>query len=382
VRRTLRIGIVRGLLLVTGFLPVSTAGNAQAAGLNDKAAGELQEAKRLYKSGRYEEAAEIFSRLSASYPEFPVFARNAGACYYYLQRPEPAISNLRDYLLSQRRVSPEDRAEVEGWIAEMEKLRDQNAPLGVPAKSVATGPVPSAGSADPGHLPNPPRSQGSGTTFQGNSTVQSYGYDTSMPPTAALDPRAAPTGQATQAADSGKAPSATFPPQVYGGPAGAPAVAAPPPGGYSYSQGYPPTAPGQSPYVGPLPASPQYPSPVQGSPGVAINAENSQENRATSSNGTAWLVGGLGVAVLATGSVFTYLSQSAFSDTVKQYNASKESSGKTYADVAGVCYGVGAAGVATAAILAIMNQHRTSSSVALAPVVRPDTVGAVVHYSY
>jgi hypothetical protein len=121
---------------------------------------------------------------------------------------------------------------------------------------------------------------------------------------------------------------------------------------------------------------------VQGSPGVAINAKNSQESRATSSNGTAWLVGGLGVAVLATGAVFTYLSQSAFSDTVKQYNANRESSGKTYAEVAGVCYGVGAAGVATAAILAIMNQHRTSSSVALAPVVRPDTVGAVVHYSY
>jgi hypothetical protein len=86
--------------------------------------------------------------------------------------------------------------------------------------------------------------------------------------------------------------------------------------------------------------------------------------------------------VLVTGGIFTYLSQSAFSDTVKQYDSSKESSGKTYADLAGVCYGLGAAGVVTAAIMMVMKEHHSSGSIALAPVVRPDAVGAVIHYTY
>ena len=125
---TSKLLIVRVLLLSFAVLPAWSAGPALAAGLDNKAASDLQEAKRLYKSGKYEEAADIFSQLSAAHPDFPVFARNAGACYYYLQRPEPALSNLRDYLLSQKRIAPEDRTEVEGWISEMEKLRDQNAP--------------------------------------------------------------------------------------------------------------------------------------------------------------------------------------------------------------------------------------------------------------
>ncbi len=86
--------------------------------------------------------------------------------------------------------------------------------------------------------------------------------------------------------------------------------------------------------------------------------------------------------MLVTGGVFTYLSQSAFSDTVKQYNSGKESSGKTYADVAGICYGLGAAGVVTAAIMMVMKEHHTSSSVVLAPVVRSDAMGAVINYTY
>jgi hypothetical protein len=52
---TSRLLIVRVLLLSFAALPAWSAGRALAAGLDDKAAGELQEAKRLYKSGRYED---------------------------------------------------------------------------------------------------------------------------------------------------------------------------------------------------------------------------------------------------------------------------------------------------------------------------------------
>jgi hypothetical protein len=335
--------MVRGLLLFVAALPTWSTGRALAAGLDDKAAGELQEAKRLYKTGKYEQAAEVFSHLSAAHPDFPVFARNAGACYYYLQRAEPALSNLRDYLLTQKRITAEDRKEVEGWISEMEKLRDQNAPIPSP-----TG-IPAPAQTSPG--------------------ASGYGYGPGYP----SGPAPAQTG----------IPTPGVPPQGYPVPAG-PQPASPLPGVYGYGQGYPPASePGQQPYPS-QPANPSsstYPGQSQSAPVADVGVEGATQTQATNNN-TAWLVGGLGVAVLVTGGVFTYLSQSAFSDTVKQYNSSKESSGKTYADLAGVCYGLGAAAVVTAAIMMVMKEHHSSSSIALAPVVRPDAVGAVLHYTY
>jgi len=64
-----------------------------------------------------------------------VFTRNLGACYYYLHRPDPALSNLREYLKRKADITAEDRAEVEGWIAEMEKLQKQ------PAAATSAEPV-------------------------------------------------------------------------------------------------------------------------------------------------------------------------------------------------------------------------------------------------
>jgi len=39
----------------------------------------------------------------------PVFVRNLGACYYYLRRPDPAMSNLREYLHKKKDIAPDDR---------------------------------------------------------------------------------------------------------------------------------------------------------------------------------------------------------------------------------------------------------------------------------
>jgi hypothetical protein len=61
---TLKIMIVRVLLLFLAALPTWSSGHALAAGLDDQAAGDLQKAKRLYKSGKYEEAADLFSQLN------------------------------------------------------------------------------------------------------------------------------------------------------------------------------------------------------------------------------------------------------------------------------------------------------------------------------
>lgn len=86
-----------------------------------------------------------------------MLTRNLGACYYYLHRAEPALSNLREYLRREQGITVDDRSEVENWIAEMEKLRSQQAqtpapaapvappagaPLPIPAEAVAPVPAP------------------------------------------------------------------------------------------------------------------------------------------------------------------------------------------------------------------------------------------------
>ena len=148
-RVSLGITIVSALCL---SMPMSE-GSAQAAGLSAKDTAKAKEARQLYKAGQYEEAANIFLRLSSDYPDMLVLTRNLGACYYYLHRPEPALSNLREYLQRQQNITPEDRREVEGWIAEMEKLRSQmSAPPSTPS---VVAPVPPPPVVTPSPSPAP-----------------------------------------------------------------------------------------------------------------------------------------------------------------------------------------------------------------------------------
>jgi hypothetical protein len=118
-------------------------GFAVAADLDDKGEAQAKEATRLYKQGQYEEAAKLFAQLSVEHPDMPIFERNVGACFYYLKKPEPALSNLRNYLNHKKDIAPDDKAVVDRWIEEMEKLRAQStaAPVApVPAAARPAGP--------------------------------------------------------------------------------------------------------------------------------------------------------------------------------------------------------------------------------------------------
>jgi tetratricopeptide (TPR) repeat protein len=147
-RLSLGIAIGSALCLSVPFCE----GSALAAGLTAKETAKAKQAKQLYKEGQYEQAAKLFSSLSSDHPEMLVFTRNLGACYYYLRRPEPALSNLREYLRRERDITPEDRSEVEGWMAEMEKLRSHlHAPTAAPV-----APEPAMGATPPPYAPAPP----------------------------------------------------------------------------------------------------------------------------------------------------------------------------------------------------------------------------------
>ncbi len=141
----LLLGIALGSALLLSF-PIRE-GRALAAALATKDSAKAKQAQQFYKEGQYEDAAKIFTELSIEYPDKPAFTRNLGACYYYLHRPEPAISNLHEYLDRGKDLTEKDRSEVERWIAELEKLRDQTAAAAVvaaPPTAIAPAPAPVA----------------------------------------------------------------------------------------------------------------------------------------------------------------------------------------------------------------------------------------------
>lgn len=291
-----------GVLAVLAMGVVLRTPEAAAAGLDKKSTADAKQATQLYKTGNYEEAAKIFLQLSIDNPSMPVFVRNLGACYYYLRRPDPAVSNLREYLHKKRDIAPDDRAEVEGWISEMTLLRQRGA-----TPTQAAGPAPAAS------------------------------------PAAATAPGAVSPQPA--------APAATLAvPPAYGAPA-APTQA-------------PATAPttATTPDMGSAYARAQVPPPVE---------SGSQDGRKLA----IWVLGGVGVAALVTGGIFTYLASSNFSDVEKKYNPGKYDDAKTYAILQVVGYSLSGAALATAAILwATGNDERRP--VVLAPAVGPGFTGA------
>ena len=320
-------------------LPMLT-GSASAAELDKKSKADVKEAMGLYKAGRYEEAAKICVNLSVAYPDMLIFVRNLGACYYYLRQVDPALSNLREYLARGKEITADDRVQVEGWIGELEHLRSQVAapPASAVVTSVSAATSPAAASVESSpQLPAtaPVAASAPGIPPTPYPAPQPYAY----PPAPGIPPTPYPAPQPYAYPPASGIPPTPYPaPQPY---------AYPPAWQYSSPPG---SSAGQ---YSPQPAMqypPTVPSQGQGAPAAGLGAET-RDQAPVSNNNTAWIVGGVGVALVATGGVFTYLSQSAFSDTAKRYSASRESAGKTYADVAGVFYGIGAAGVATAVIM-------------------------------
>jgi len=141
-----RLGLL-SLVTAIAFVGVTAPGLQHSVVAQDRemdANGEAQakEALRLYKQGLYDDAAKIFAKLSVDYPDMLVFERNLGACFYYLRKPEPAISNLRHYLSRRNDIAPDDKEVVERWIAEMEKLRAQEPAAKLPPPATAAQPTP------------------------------------------------------------------------------------------------------------------------------------------------------------------------------------------------------------------------------------------------
>jgi hypothetical protein len=125
------LGLVMALALALA------AGEARAA---DHQVNQMEmTARESFAAGRYAEALESFAKLYAQTLD-PVYLRNIGRCHQKMREPDKAIDAFHDYLAKtksgKQKIGADEREEIQGYIKEMEALRDEQ------AKAAAAAPVP------------------------------------------------------------------------------------------------------------------------------------------------------------------------------------------------------------------------------------------------
>jgi hypothetical protein len=140
----------KSVLLFLAVLSVATL-SASVAFAED--AREVK-SRALFAKGEYQSALDIYAKLFAEKAD-PLYLRNIGRCYQKLRQPDRAIDAFREYL-RRARVKAAERAEIEGFIHEMEdlqKARAEAAPI-APPRAAAPAPPPPTEARAP--LPPPP----------------------------------------------------------------------------------------------------------------------------------------------------------------------------------------------------------------------------------
>jgi hypothetical protein len=143
-----RWGAVLGVVLVVAL----AAGEAQAQKSGDRAT-EMK-AREAFAAGRYEDALGLFAKLYAE-TLHPVYLRNIGRCHQKMRQPDKAIDKFREYLAKERKIGAEERAEIDGYIKEMETLRDEQAKAAAPPPPPVT-PIPPPPPINTAPYPPPP----------------------------------------------------------------------------------------------------------------------------------------------------------------------------------------------------------------------------------
>lgn len=181
---------MRPIALLLVFLLAASAFPATTA-LAAPDAREMQ-ARQAYAAGNYHEALDVYVQLYAE-KLHPNFLRNIGRCYQNLGDPDKAINSFREYLRKAKDVSPTERAEVNGYIAEMEELKKQRERETASGKSteqrprekqpaaLGGGPAPVAALAAPAPATPSPEQAGVNLRAAGGTTPRSSSDGTDTP---------------------------------------------------------------------------------------------------------------------------------------------------------------------------------------------------------
>jgi len=154
------VGVVLALFVGMGTrIPQALAAKKESANSHTDAR-ELQ-AREAFASSRYREALDLYAKLYAE-KLHPTYLRNIGRCHQNMGEAEEAIISFRDYLRKAPDLTSGEREEVDGFIKEMETLRDKQrqqndkqaaAAQTVPAPAGQTGQSPIGQYAPPAGAP-------------------------------------------------------------------------------------------------------------------------------------------------------------------------------------------------------------------------------------
>jgi len=159
-----RQGVVLTILatFLVAAAPLVTASAAYAAKADN--ATEMK-AREAFAAGRYDEALDLFAKLYAQ-TLHPVYLRNIGRCHQKMRQPDKAIDKFNEYLAKEKKISADERKEIEGYIKEMETLRDEQARANTPPPPPAVTPIAPNNNPPPpnyNYYPPPPPPQQTGT---------------------------------------------------------------------------------------------------------------------------------------------------------------------------------------------------------------------------
>ncbi len=116
-----RLGVVLGFVLA--FLLAVPEARADRA--------TEMKAREAFASGRYDDALGLFAKLYAE-TLHPVYLRNIGRCHQKMRQPEKAIDKFREYLAKEKKISADERKEIDGYIKEMEAMQEEQARQATP----------------------------------------------------------------------------------------------------------------------------------------------------------------------------------------------------------------------------------------------------------
>jgi len=145
--------------------------------------GAEMKARTHFAAGEYKEALEIYARLYAE-TMHPTYLRNIARCHQNLGNPDKAISSFREYLRKAHDLTPDQRKEIEGYIAEMERLKESRAgtaspPATAPPAAPPPAPVPAAVAPPAESTPalvGPPTVTASGTSSDDGGAFYTRGW--------------------------------------------------------------------------------------------------------------------------------------------------------------------------------------------------------------
>jgi hypothetical protein len=147
-------------------------------------------AREAFAAGRFEQALDLFAKLYAE-TLHPVYLRNIARCHQKLREPQKAIDAFKDYLAKNKKISADERTEIQGYIDEMEGLKAEQAKGGTSA-AASSGAAPAAplvpgqGSAAPASSREPPPTSAGTDRARGGPPEWSAPPPSGAPPGATL----------------------------------------------------------------------------------------------------------------------------------------------------------------------------------------------------